>query len=141
MVMNLRIATAWATLMVVFSVNYADDPPKTKKPKQPVYEFRDDHDPDGIGKFYMGREIAQVMGYEGWSWLERPEREKEEHCTKMLESLKLKKGDAVADIGAGSGFYTFAISLVVGAKGRVYAVDVQPQMINLIRQRLRTWKT
>src|ERR1700722_2239423 len=76
-------------------------------PPAPRYETRPDFDPDGINKFYMGRQIAAVMGYQAAGWLERPEREKEEHSTKLLEALKLKPGDVIADVGAGSGYYSF----------------------------------
>src|SRR5690349_2795195 len=62
------------------------------------YENRRAHDPDGIGKFYMGREIAQVMGDLAADWLDRPEREREEEPTKLMEALKIQPGDAVADI-------------------------------------------
>src|SRR6266403_4906752 len=71
------------------------------------YEIREEHDRDGIGKFYMGREIAQVMGHQAADWLERPEREKEERSTKLVEVLRVQPGDAIADIGAGSGYYAF----------------------------------
>src|SRR5205823_10664860 len=64
------------------------------------YEFRQAHDPNGIGKFYMGREIAQVMGHQAAGWLERPEREREEQPALLLKALKLKPGDVVADVGA-----------------------------------------
>src|SRR3954470_1247753 len=64
------------------------------------YEFRAEHDPDGIGKFYMGREIAHVMGHQAADWLERPERDSEEKPELLLEALDLKRGDCVADIGA-----------------------------------------
>src|SRR5947207_1130553 len=65
---------------------------------EPVrYEVRKDHDPDGIGKFFMGREIAHVMGHQAADWLERPEREKEERPDLLMPALKLKPGDAVAD--------------------------------------------
>src|SRR5438477_10996531 len=74
---------------------------------RPSYETRDHHDPNGIGKFYMGREIARVMGHQAADWLERPEREQEEQPSKLIQALKLKPGDVVADIGAGSGYYTF----------------------------------
>src|SRR4051812_1790244 len=99
-----------------------------KKPrKQPDrYEFREQHDPNGIGKFYMGREIALVMGHPAAGWLERPEREKEEQPSKLLEALKVRPGDVVADIGAGSGYYTFRLAGLVGPKGKVLAVDIQP---------------
>jgi uncharacterized protein (TIGR03067 family) len=104
------------------------------------YETRSEHDPNGIGKFYMGREIAQVMGHEAAGWLDRPEREKEEEPTKLLDALPLKKGDVVADIGAGSGYYTFRLADRVGPKGKVLAVDIQEEMLTLIRQRMKARK-
>src|SRR5688572_23398472 len=67
------------------------------------YEHRRVHDPDGIGKFYMGREIAYVMGHQGIGWLDRPERVKEERTDKLLRMLPIEPGMVVADIGAGSG--------------------------------------
>ena len=78
---------------------------------------RSKHDPNGIGKFYMGREIAHVMGHAAASWLERPEREEEENPKKLIELLNLKDGDVVADIGAGSGYYSFRMSKLVGTQG------------------------
>ena len=111
-----------------------------KKPEAPRYEFRRLHDPDGIGKFYMGREIAQVMGHQGAGWLERPAREKEERPARLMKALDLKPGAAVADIGAGSGYYTFRLANAVGPKGKVYAVDIQKEMLALIRQRMRAGK-
>ena len=104
------------------------------------YEFRKDHDPDGTGKFYLGREIAQVMGHQAADWLERPEREQEEEPTKLLDALKLKPGDVVADLGAGSGYLSFPMAKRVGPKGKVLAVDIQPQMLRLIRKRMEADK-
>src|SRR5215813_6089490 len=71
----------------------------TNSPAAPSarYDIRKEHDRDGIGKFYMGREIAQVMGHQAADWLERPEREEEERPSLALPALKLKPGDAVAD--------------------------------------------
>jgi ubiquinone/menaquinone biosynthesis C-methylase UbiE len=99
-----------------------------------------DHDPNGIGKFYMGREIAHVMGFQASAWLERPEREKEESLTKLVEALKLKPGMVVADIGAGSGRISELISPLVGEEGKVLAVDIQEEMLGLIRERAKQKK-
>lgn len=101
------------------------------------YEFREEHDPDGIGKFYQGREIAQVMSFHGASWLNRPEREEEERLSKLIELLDLKGGETVADIGAGSGVLTEKLARAVGPKGEVYAVDIQDEMLALIRERMK----
>ena len=112
-----------------------------EKPKEPArYEVRELHDRHGIGKFYMDREIAQVMGHLGAGWLERPERERQEQPAKLMEALQLKPGDVVADIGAGSGYYTFRLADKVGPKGKVLAVDIQPEMLDIIRQRMKTRK-
>lgn len=86
--------------------------------------------PDGIGKVYQGREIAQVMGHEGAYWLERPQRAWEERPHAVIEALHLKSTDVVADIGAGTGYFTFRLSPLVG---KVLAVDVQPEMLALMR--------
>ena len=89
--------------------------------------------PDGIGKRYMGREIAQVMGWQGAAWLEREEREREERTDLLLPELALAPGMVVADIGAGTGYIARRMALQVGAKGVVYAVDVQPEMIGMLQ--------
>lgn len=93
------------------------------------YETRDRHDPNGIGKFYMGREIARVMGWQAAPWLERPEREKEEKLSLMVRSLKIKPGMTVADIGAGSGVISAMMAKAVGEDGTVLAVDIQDEML------------
>jgi protein-L-isoaspartate O-methyltransferase len=103
----------------------------------PRYEFRRIHDPNGIGKYYLGREIAQVMGHQAAGWLERPEREKEEQPTRLMKALKVKAGEAVADIGAGTGYFSFRLSQRVGPKGKVYAVDIQPEMLDIMRKRMK----
>jgi SAM-dependent methyltransferase len=91
---------------------------------------------DGIGKVYMGREISHVMGFHGASWLERAERLVEERPDRVLSALGIKANMTVADIGAGTGFYTWRIAERVGAAGIVYAVDVQPQMIKALEQQM-----
>jgi ubiquinone/menaquinone biosynthesis C-methylase UbiE len=102
-----------------------------------LYDWRRDHDPDGIGKFYLGREIAHVMGHEGASWLERPEREQEEHGAKLLEELKLTPGMVVADIGAGTGYYSRRLARKLAPGGKVLAVDIQPEMLELLGKNMR----
>jgi ubiquinone/menaquinone biosynthesis C-methylase UbiE len=96
-----------------------------------TYEERPLHDPDGIGKFYMGREIAQVMGHQGAMWLERPSRVIEEQPSAAIEALPLKPDSIVADIGAGTGYFSFRLSPKV-PQGKVLAVDVQPEMIDIL---------
>ncbi|MGE4062548.1 MAG: class I SAM-dependent methyltransferase [Rhodospirillaceae bacterium] len=95
---------------------------------------------EGIGKSYMGREIAFIMGHEGADWLERPERAEEEGTARLVPLLTLKPTDVVADIGAGTGYFTFRLAREV-PEGKVYAVDVQPEMLDRIRGRIASTKT
>ena len=88
---------------------------------------------DGIGKFYQGREIAAVMGFEGAPWLERPSRASEERPELLVEELHLQPGMTVADIGAGSGYLSRRMAPIIG-RGRIFAVDVQPQMVALLTE-------
>ena len=94
--------------------------PAPDSPTRPLYETRANHDPNGTGKFYMGREIAQVMGPGGIEWLDRREREEEEHPAKVLDALDLRPGEVVADIGAGSGYFTFRMAPKVGELARCW---------------------
>ena len=98
----------------------------------PAYEQRA-RSADGIGKRYMGREIAQVMGWQGAAWLEREEREREERTDLLLSELALKPGMVVADIGAGTGYIARRMATLVGPSGVVYAVDVQPEMVEMLK--------
>lgn len=98
-----------------------------------VYEFRTPASPDGTGKFYQGREIAQVMSHLGADWLERPERAAEEAPEKVLAALAVQAGEVVADLGAGTGYYTRRLAAAVGPTGRVYAVEIQPELIERLR--------
>lgn len=100
------------------------------------YEFHRDHDPDGIGKFYMGREIAYVMGHLAADWLERPEREQEEHTSQLIEQLRLRSGTTVADIGAGTGYLSRRLARAVGSTGKVFAEDIQPEMLELLTNKM-----
>lgn len=96
-----------------------------------VYQERPIHSRDGIGKRYMGREIAQVMGHRGAAWLERPSREWEEQPQRLIDDLDLRSSDVVADIGAGTGYFSFRIAPLV-PQGRVLAVDLQPEMLEIV---------
>jgi len=125
----IRLAVAWLAASVLLQGQ------EEKLPPQPPYETRERHDPNGINKWYLGREIAHVMGPGGIPWLERPERENEENPTKCIESLELKEGDVVADLGAGSGYYAFRMASKVGEKGKILAVDIEDKMLAEIRKR------
>lgn len=118
------------TVIGAMPIQAAEDDPKPSR-----YTFKAKHDPNGIGKFYMGREIAHVMGFAGALWLERDTREEEERLTLLVRSLKLKDGDVVADIGAGSGVISFLMAEQVLPSGRIMAVDVQDEMLNRLKQR------
>lgn len=96
-----------------------------------VYVERRFHSPDGIGKFYMGREIAKVMGHQEMMWLERPARQNQERPDLAIDALNLNPEDNVADIGAGTGYFSFRIAPKV-PQGTVYAVDVQPEMVDAL---------
>ncbi|MBD1832057.1 methyltransferase domain-containing protein [Cyanobacteria bacterium FACHB-472] len=103
----------------------------TASSENSVYQHRIVHSSEGIGKFYMGREIAKVIGHTGAMWLERPSREVEEKPSQIITSLGLKPTDIVADIGAGTGYLSFQIAPLV-LEGKVLAVDVQPEMLDII---------
>ena len=96
-------------------------------------------DPNGIKKWYMGRQIAHVMSHYGIDWLERPERDIEENTSLLLKNLNLQTGMQIADIVAGSGYYTMLLSKSIG-NGKVYAVDVEPQMILYLNERIKEEK-
>jgi ubiquinone/menaquinone biosynthesis C-methylase UbiE len=89
---------------------------------------------DGIGKFYLGREIAHVMGAEGSDWLERDNRQQEENTNLAIEKINLAPNSTVADIGAGTGYYSFKLSAKL-PQGKVYAVEIQDELINYLRNK------
>ena len=87
-------------------------------------------------RVYMGRRIAQTMHYTGAEWLIRDEREREERCSLMLANLGVKRGSTVCDMGCGNGYHTLQMAKMVGPKGRVLGVDVQPEMLGFLRDRM-----
>ena len=105
-----------------------------KNPKIPYTLGKASH--GGIGKFYMGREISKVMGHLGAGWLERPERVQQERTDLLIENLDLRPTDKVVDLGAGSGYFTFRIAPLV-PEGKVYAVDISPKMLAIIRAKMK----
>ena len=117
------------SILIPFISAFAQDGP---------YLYKKD-DPNGIGKWYMGREIAHVMGFQGMYWLERPEREREEKATKLLENMQLSETDVIADIGAGSGYHVFKMA-EKAPKGIIYAVDIQEEMLEVLKLRKREFK-
>ncbi|MDB5330575.1 MAG: Methyltransferase type 11 [Phycisphaerales bacterium] len=129
------VAAGFVVAFVSAVVCRADDTP-VKAPAQAqkasVYSTTQPSS-DGIGKVYMGREIAQVMGHLGAGWLERPDREREEQPSKAIELMGLKPTDVVADIGAGTGYFSFRIARKV-PKGKVLAVDIQKQMLEIMKR-------
>jgi len=92
---------------------------------------------NGIGKWYMGREIAYIMGFQEINWLERSEREKEEDVSTLIKNMKIKTNDTIADIGAGSGYHVFKMA-PLAENGLVYAVDIQPEMVETIELKKRS---
>ena len=124
-------------LAALLAPSLAEDAPKLP---EPLYERRAEHDSNGIGKFFMGREIAHVMGHQAADWLERPEREAEERTDLLLEALAFRDGEVVADIGCGSGFISRKISKKIGAGGTVYGVEIQQEMLDLLMKRMAMFR-
>lgn len=92
-------------------------------------------DRNGIGKWYMGREIAHVMGFQGIGWLERSEREEEEKTSTLLGNMNIQPKDHIADIGAGSGYHVFKMA-PKAMKGTIYAVDIQSEMLEAMESKI-----
>ena len=111
----------------------AADPSQPTPP--PTYEYRPGSF-DGTGKWFVDREIAHFMSHQGAPWLEREERETEEAPNRLVSALSLKPGYQVGDVGAGSGYLTWRMARVVGPTGKVYANDIQPEMISFLRTNL-----
>jgi ubiquinone/menaquinone biosynthesis C-methylase UbiE len=89
---------------------------------------------------YMGRDIATTMHYSGAEWLTRDSRQREEDCKRLLEELHVKPGQAICDMGCGNGFYTLKLARLAGAKGKVYAVDIQQEMLDMLQRRAKAAK-
>ena len=86
---------------------------------------------------YKGRRIANVMSYAGAPWLERSDREDEEAPTKLIAKLAVQPGQNIADVGCGSGFYSRRLAPMVAPTGKVYGVDIQPEMLRMLEEGAR----
>ncbi len=119
-------------LIFISSLNFSCQAQSNKVSSEEIYTSKE-ASWDGTGKVYLGREISQVMGFAGKDWLERAEREREEGISTALKNLPIDSKSVVADIGAGSGYYTFRIAPLV-EEGKVYAVDIQDAAVTYIKQ-------
>jgi ubiquinone/menaquinone biosynthesis C-methylase UbiE len=118
-------------LCLLFNFIYTPEALARDNSPDSYYREKAIHNPDGIGKYYLNREIAKVMGHQAMMWLERPSRETEERPEQTITELELNPDDVVADIGAGTGYFSFRMASAV-PEGKVYAVDIQPEMLDAI---------
>lgn len=105
---------------------------KTNNQRDSIYQYKNP-DRDGIGKIYQGREISFVMDAAGADWLERNNRNEEENTSLAISKLPISSKSVVADIGAGSGYYSFRIAQKV-SEGKVFAVEIQDEFIRILKQ-------
>ena len=133
--MRRKLCILVCLMSAVLLLDYATIAQDAQRPASTLYEQRTPSR-DGIGKFYMGREISHVMGHQGAEWLERPEREREEMPNRLVELLKLQEGDVVADIGVGTGYIARRIAPKIGDTGTVYGVEIQQEMLDLLAEKM-----
>lgn len=131
--MKLILPALAICLLFCFGKCIAPSEGAAKQVTDSIYTYKNGS-ADGIGKYYFGREIAHIMGAGGAGWLERDERQQEENTNAALEKMSLAPDAGVADIGAGTGYYTFKIVPKV-PQGKVYAVEVQDEMIDYLKKR------
>ena len=133
--MNLRLLALLIAISTLSNCNSQHRQPENSPPaKDTTYTYRPPTR-DGIGKYYQGREISHVVGHLAADWLERPEREVEENVSQAIENLAIQPDEHIADIGAGSGYYTFRMA-ALAPRGKVYAVDLQPEMLALMEEKI-----
>lgn len=127
---HLRLSMVRTSLVALFGLFIAS----AAQAQAPAATRTPDKLPPALDE-YKGREIAQTMHWQGAPWLTREERNREEDTVRMVKELKLKPEQVVCDMGCGNGYYTLQIAKRVGAKGLVYAVDIQPEMLSLLKER------
>lgn len=128
-----QITALWIVLFIGLPACWA--PPDLRRRMAAVAED-EPPDPPPLTQ-YKGRTIAPTMTYHGADWLTRESREREEHCQTLLKALKLQPGQTICDMGCGNGYYTLKMAKLVGKKGRILAVDVQPEMLHLLDLRAK----
>ncbi|MGF1498027.1 MAG: class I SAM-dependent methyltransferase [Elainellaceae cyanobacterium] len=128
---GLAVSLLSVLLLLSFAPAAIASPPTPLPESVASYQYRRPS-AGGIGKVFMGREIAQVMGHRGAMWLERPSRERDEQPQQIIEAIALQPTDIVADIGAGTGYLSFRMAPQV-PDGKVLAVDIQPEMLDIIK--------
>ena len=136
-----RPVTSWFVLLFLTGEEEIED--ACRKITSEVQRMGDKVGPVKVLPLYstfMGRAIAPVMSYLGADWLLRDTREQEEQPEQMLDALNLKPGQVVADVGAGVGYTSVRLARRVGPTGKVYATDIQPQMIRMLKANIRTMK-
>ena len=129
----MKVSAIGIIIFVLFSFGKCNSSKQVHKPfvnPQFNYTYKP-RSADGTGKFYVNREIAQIMGAEGAAWLDRKDREKEENSNLAIAKMNLSPTSVVADIGAGTGYYTFKIAEKV-PQGKVYAVEIQDDLIRYL---------
>lgn len=132
----MKFYSTFVIILALFVVTTCRSQKKNLQPKLKIdstYSFAR-RSSDGIGKYYLGREISFIMGAEGADWLERNNRQQEENTKLAIEKMQLTPRSVVADIGAGTGYYTFAIAPKVPL-GKVFAVEIQEEMIKYLKDK------
>ena len=134
--MKTRLLSLLALLLVALLATHTLLAPRSLAQEQEAAteDTTEEEIPPGL-ETYMGREIAQTMHFDGADWLVRESREREEDCTTMLANLGVEPGMTVCDMGCGNGFYTLKLGEMVGEDGSVLAVDIQPEMLEKLRER------
>jgi SAM-dependent methyltransferase len=128
------IRAIYPGILTILSLTQNTQAGEVRAPQCQYESIRSGH-PDGIQKRYCGRQIAQIMGWQGAEWLERPERKTEEGLDQLIDRLQLKPGMKIGDIGAGTGRLSVLMASRVQPDGQVWAVDVQPEMVSYLQAR------
>ena len=137
---RIRLIIGLATLTCVLHSGFGQAEAQDRETQKRLLELQRSLNEPGASKIpparkkYLGRKIAQTMHYTGAEWLIRNRREREERCSLMLANLGIKRGDTICDMGCGNGFHALALAKMTGDTGLVVGVDVQPQMLTLLRK-------